>query len=40
VGAFDPARPDINIPYYIEKLRHLKRRFEPYLPKEPTLFDL
>ena len=40
VGAFDPARPDINIPYYTEKLRHLKRRFEPYLPKEPTLFDL
>lgn len=40
VSAFDPARPDINIPYYIEKLRHLKRRFEPYLPKEPTLFDL
>jgi DNA polymerase, archaea type len=39
VSAFDPARPDINIPYYIEKLRHLKRRFEPYLPKEPTLFD-
>jgi DNA polymerase elongation subunit (family B) len=40
VSAFDPARPDINVPYYIEKLRHLKRRFEPYLPKEPTLFDL
>lgn len=37
---YDPAHPDINIPYYIEKLRHLKKRFEPFLPKEPTLFDL
>ena len=40
VNAFNPAHPDINIPYYIEKLRHLKKRFEPFLPKEPTLFDL
>jgi len=39
VSAFDPARPDVNIPYYIEKLRNLKRRFDPFLPKAPTLFD-
>jgi DNA polymerase I len=37
---FDPAHPDINTDYYIEKLRHLKKRFEPFLPKEATLFDL
>ncbi len=40
VAAFDPAHPDINVPYYIEKLRHVKKRFEPFLPQEPTLFDL
>jgi DNA polymerase elongation subunit (family B) len=40
IGAFNPARPDINCAYYIEKLRILKRRFEPFLPQEPTLFDL
>ncbi|HEY4745402.1 MAG TPA: DNA polymerase domain-containing protein [Desulfuromonadaceae bacterium] len=39
VSAFDPTRPDVNIPYYIEKLRNLKRRFDPFLPQEPTLFD-
>ncbi len=40
VAAFDPAHPDINVRYYIEKLRHVKKRFEPFLPQEPTLFDL
>jgi hypothetical protein len=40
VSAFNPAHPDINAPYYLEKLRHLLHRFEPYLPQEPTLFDL
>ena len=40
VDAFDPAHPDINLPYYIEKLRHVQKRFEPFLPQEPTLFDL
>jgi DNA polymerase elongation subunit (family B) len=39
VSAFDPAHPDINTHYYIEKLRHLKKKFEPFLPKEATLFD-
>ncbi|MDA8429712.1 MAG: DNA polymerase II [Geobacteraceae bacterium] len=38
--AFNPAHPDINAPYYIEKLRLLKKRFEPFLPREPSLFDL
>jgi hypothetical protein len=37
--AYDPAHPDINLPYYIEKLRHVQKRFEPFLPQEPTLFD-
>lgn len=36
---FNPGKPDINIPYYLDKLRRLKKRFEPFLPKEPTLFD-
>ncbi|MFA7061670.1 MAG: DNA polymerase domain-containing protein [Pedobacter sp.] len=40
MSEFNPAHPDVNIAYYIEKLRHLKKRFEPFLPKEPTLFDL
>jgi DNA polymerase elongation subunit (family B) len=39
VSAFDPKHPDINVHYYIEKLRHAQKRFEPFLPKEPTLFD-
>jgi DNA polymerase elongation subunit (family B) len=39
-SAFEPAHPDINTAYYVEKLRHLKKRFEAFLPKEPTLFDL
>lgn len=39
-AAFNPAHPDINVPYYIEKLRHVLKRFEPFQPKEPTLFDL
>lgn len=40
VTAFDSKHPDINILYYIEKLRHLQKRFESFLPQEPTLFDL
>ncbi len=40
VAAFNPAHPDINVLYYIEKLRHVQKRFEQYLPQEPTLFDL
>lgn len=40
LAAYDPMHPDINILYYIEKLRHVQKRFEPFLPQEPTLFDL
>ncbi len=40
VSAFDPLHPDINITYYSDKLRHVLKRFEPFLPQEPTLFDL
>ncbi|MDD2270840.1 MAG: DNA polymerase domain-containing protein [Desulfuromonadaceae bacterium] len=40
VSAFDPTRPDINVLYYVQKLRHVQKRFEPFLPKEPTLFDV
>jgi DNA polymerase elongation subunit (family B) len=40
VTAFDPSHPDINVLYYIEKLRHVQKRFEPFLPQEPTLFDV
>jgi DNA polymerase I len=39
-STFNPGHPDINVAYYIEKLRHLKKRFESFLPQEPTLFDL
>ncbi len=37
---YDPAHSDINGAYYVEKLRNLKKRFEQFLPREPTLFDL
>ncbi|OGU15271.1 MAG: DNA polymerase II [Geobacteraceae bacterium GWC2_53_11] len=40
LSAYDPAHPDINVMYYVEKLRHVQKRFEPFLPQEPTLFDL
>ena len=40
VAAFNPAHPDINVLYYIEKLRHVQKRFESFMPQEPTLFDL
>lgn len=35
---FDPNRPDINVPWYAERLYLLFRRLEPFLPAEPTLF--
>jgi hypothetical protein len=40
VTTFNPVHPDINVLYYIEKLRHVQKRFEPFMPQEPTLFDL
>jgi len=39
VSAHDPANPDENLPYYMEKLNHLYRKFKPFLPPERTLFD-
>ena len=39
-GDYDPAHPDVNIPYYLDKLRRLKKRFENYMPRTPTLFDM
>jgi DNA polymerase elongation subunit (family B) len=40
LAAYNPEHPDINVMYYIEKLRHVLKRFDPFLPQEPTLFDL
>lgn len=40
LSAYDPEHPDLYVSYYIEKLRHVRKRFEPFLPQEPTLFDL
>jgi DNA polymerase, archaea type len=39
MSGYNPVKPDVNVAYYVDKLRHLKKRFEPFLPKEPTLFD-
>ncbi|QOX77703.1 hypothetical protein FY034_01705 [Trichlorobacter lovleyi] len=38
VADFDPAHPDLNIPWYAERLHQLFRRLEPFLPAEPSLF--
>lgn len=40
VAAYNRKRPDINVPYYLEKLRQAYVRLAPFLPEEPTLFDL
>lgn len=37
-ASYDPARPDENTEYYVEKLRQVKKRFETYLDREGTLF--
>ncbi|BCS52142.1 DNA polymerase II [Geobacter sp. SVR] len=39
ISAFNPVRPDVNTPYYLEKLWQLRKRFDPFLPQQPTLFD-
>lgn len=39
ISAYDPARPDENADYYIDRLDQLLKRFAPFLPGEPTLFD-
>lgn len=38
VADFDPAHPDLNIPWYAERLHQLFKRLEPFLPSEPLLF--
>lgn len=35
---FDPQHPDINIPWYTERLYQLYRRLTPFVTDEPTLF--
>ncbi|SNB47842.1 DNA polymerase domain-containing protein [Geobacter sp. DSM 9736] len=37
--AYDPGAPDENTAYYADKLYRLKKRFDRFLPQEPTLFD-
>jgi DNA polymerase elongation subunit (family B) len=39
VSGYDPAHPDENLLYYIEKLSRLYKKFMPFLPQEKTLFD-
>jgi DNA polymerase, archaea type len=39
VAGYDPAHPDENVPYYIDKLTQLKKKFTQFLPEERTLFD-
>jgi DNA polymerase I len=39
VAGYDPAHPDENTAYYIDKLTQLKKKFSPFIPQEKTLFD-
>jgi hypothetical protein len=39
VTAYDPGCPDENVAYYCDKLSHLKKKFEPFLSREMSLFD-
>ncbi|RQW77889.1 MAG: DNA polymerase II [Geobacter sp.] len=39
VTGYDQAHPDENVPYYIDKLAQLKKKFMQFLPEEKTLFD-
>lgn len=38
VSQFDPRHPDINIPWYAEKLHHLYQRLSPFIPDSAGLF--
>jgi len=38
VADFDPAHPDLNIPWYAERLHQLFKRLEPFLPSDQLLF--
>lgn len=39
VSAYDPARPDENVEFYLAKLQELRGKFARFLPGEKTLFD-
>lgn len=39
VTEYDPAHPDENVAYYMEKLRQLVTKLKPLLPEEKTLFS-
>ncbi|HTP64881.1 MAG TPA: DNA polymerase domain-containing protein [Geobacteraceae bacterium] len=39
VTEYDPASPDENTAYYIDKLAQMMKRFAPFLPREKSLFD-
>ncbi|KAF0215352.1 MAG: DNA polymerase B [Geobacteraceae bacterium] len=39
VSLYDPAHPDENVEYYMDKLRQLMNKFVRFLPGEKTLFD-
>ncbi len=39
VADYDPRSPDENVPYYMDKLGQLKKKFDRFLPPERSLFD-
>jgi hypothetical protein len=39
MAEYDPAHPDENVAYYLDKLRQLKKKFTRFLPGEKSLFD-
>jgi DNA polymerase, archaea type len=39
VATYDPAHPDENVAYYVDKLTQLKRKFAKFIPGEKSLFD-
>ncbi|TWJ17594.1 DNA polymerase domain-containing protein [Geobacter argillaceus] len=39
-NSYDADHPDENSAYYLEKLRSAWQKFAPFVPGEPTLFDL
>ncbi len=39
VSAYDPARPDENVEFYLAKLQELRGKFARFLPGEKSLFD-
>lgn len=39
VAEYDPAHPDENVAYYLDKLAQLKKKFDRFLPREKSLFD-